>query len=41
MFLNEKRRFDGRVFDEIRLFGCEVGFLLRIYGIGLFIRGLI
>ena len=40
MLLNEKRRPDGRAFDEIRKIGCEVGLLPRTHGTGLFTRGL-
>ena len=40
MLLNEKRRPDGRDFDEIRPLGCEVGLLPRTHGTGLFTRGL-
>lgn len=40
MLLNEKRRPDGRAFDEIRPLGCEVGILPRTHGTGLFTRGL-
>ena len=29
MLLNEKRRPDGRAFDEVRPLGCEVGILPR------------
>lgn len=40
MILNEKRRPDGRRFDEIRPISCEVGLLPRTHGSGLFTRGL-
>ena len=40
MLLNEKRRPDGRAFDEISPLGCEVGILPRTHGTGLFTRGL-
>ncbi|WP_294392157.1 polyribonucleotide nucleotidyltransferase [uncultured Clostridium sp.] len=40
MLLNEKRRPDGRAFDEIRPLSCEVGLLPRTHGTGLFTRGL-
>ena len=40
MMLNEKRRPDGRAFDEIRPISCEVGILPRTHGTGLFTRGL-
>ena len=40
MILNEKRRPDGRAFDEIRPISCEVGLLPRTHGTGLFTRGL-
>jgi polyribonucleotide nucleotidyltransferase len=40
MLLNEKRRPDGRAFDEIRPISCEVGILPRTHGTGLFNRGL-
>ncbi|OPJ61817.1 polyribonucleotide nucleotidyltransferase [Clostridium oryzae] len=40
MILNEKRRPDGRAFDEIRPISCEVSLLPRTHGTGLFTRGL-
>ncbi|WP_125153724.1 polyribonucleotide nucleotidyltransferase [Clostridium rectalis] len=40
MILNEKRRPDGRQFNEIRPISCDVGFLPRTHGTGLFTRGL-
>ena len=40
MLLNEKRRPDGRAFDEVRKISCEVGILPRTHGTGLFTRGL-
>jgi polyribonucleotide nucleotidyltransferase len=40
MVLNEKRRPDGRGFDEIRNIESEVGLLPRTHGTGLFTRGL-
>lgn len=40
MILNEKRRPDGRSFDQIRPIGCEVALLPRTHGTGLFTRGL-
>ena len=40
MLLNEKRRPDGRAFDEVRPISCEVGILPRTHGTGLFTRGL-
>ncbi|WP_368487638.1 polyribonucleotide nucleotidyltransferase [Clostridium sp. BJN0013] len=40
MLLNEHRRVDGRAFDEVRPISCEVGFLPRAHGTGLFTRGL-
>lgn len=40
MLLNEKRRPDGRKFDEIRKISCETGLLPRTHGTGLFTRGL-
>ncbi len=40
MLLNDKRRPDGRAFDEIRPLSCEVGILPRTHGTGLFTRGL-
>ncbi|AOR23287.1 polyribonucleotide nucleotidyltransferase [Clostridium taeniosporum] len=40
MLLKDKRRPDGRAFDEIRPLGCEVGLLPRTHGTGLFTRGL-
>lgn len=40
MLLNEKRRPDGRAFDQVRPISCEVGLLPRTHGTGLFTRGL-
>ncbi|GIM27794.1 polyribonucleotide nucleotidyltransferase [Clostridium polyendosporum] len=40
MLFNEKRRPDGRRFDEIRSIGCDVDILPRTHGTGLFTRGL-
>ncbi|ERI92919.1 polyribonucleotide nucleotidyltransferase [Clostridiales bacterium oral taxon 876 str. F0540] len=40
MILNEKRRPDGRSFDQIRPISCEVALLPRTHGTGLFTRGL-
>lgn len=40
MLLKDKRRPDGRAFDEVRPLGCEVGLLPRTHGTGLFTRGL-
>lgn len=40
MLLHDKRRPDGRAFDEVRPLGCEVGILPRTHGTGLFTRGL-
>ena len=40
MLLKEKRRPDGRAFDEVRPISCEVGILPRTRGTGLFTRGL-
>ncbi|WP_288477946.1 polyribonucleotide nucleotidyltransferase [uncultured Clostridium sp.] len=40
MLLKDKRRPDGRAFDEIRPLSCEVGILPRTHGTGLFTRGL-
>lgn len=37
--LGEKRRLDGRAFDEIRPIACEVGLLPRSHGSALFTRG--
>ncbi len=37
--LGEKKRLDGRAFDEIRPIACEVGFLPRSHGSALFTRG--
>ncbi len=37
--LNEKKRVDGRAFNEIRPITCEVGILPRTHGSGLFTRG--
>lgn len=38
--MDEKKRLDGRKFDEVREFGCEVSVLPRVHGTGLFTRGL-
>lgn len=40
MILKEKRRPDGREFNEIRPISCEVSLLPRTHGTGLFTRGL-
>ena len=40
MLLKEKRRPDGRAFDEVRPISCEVDILPRTHGTGLFTRGL-
>lgn len=40
MLLKERRRPDGRAFDQVRPIGCEVGILPRTHGTGLFTRGL-
>jgi polyribonucleotide nucleotidyltransferase len=39
MILNDKRRIDGRTTKDIRPITCEVGFLPRAHGSGLFTRG--
>ena len=39
LILKEKRRMDGRQFDEIRPITCEVGVLPRPHGSALFTRG--
>ncbi len=39
MILKDKRRIDGRKFDEIRPISCEVGLLPRAHGSALFTRG--
>ncbi len=39
MILNEGIRVDGRKPDEIRPIYCKVGFLPRVHGSGLFVRG--
>ncbi len=39
MVIEEKRRIDGRRFDEIRPINCEVGILPRTHGSSLFQRG--
>ena len=39
MVIKEKRRIDGRRFDEIRPINCEVGILPRTHGSSLFQRG--
>jgi polyribonucleotide nucleotidyltransferase len=40
MMLVDKKRPDGRAFDEIRPIGCETSLLPRTHGTGLFTRGL-
>ncbi|MCM1991124.1 polyribonucleotide nucleotidyltransferase [Oceanirhabdus seepicola] len=40
MMLNERRRPDGRAFDEVRNLESEVSLLPRTHGSGLFTRGL-
>ena len=40
MVIDEKRRPDGRKFDEIRPISCDVSILPRTHGTGLFTRGL-
>lgn len=40
MLLNDKRRPDGRAFDQVRPLACEVDILPRTHGTGLFTRGL-
>ena len=37
--LNQRRRPDGRAFDQIRAITCEVGLLPRVHGSALFTRG--
>lgn len=39
MVLTDKRRIDGRPFDEVREVTCEVGILPRAHGSSLFTRG--
>lgn len=40
-FIKENsKRLDGRVFDEVREIGAQVGLLPRVHGSGLFTRGL-
>ncbi|MBF0524873.1 MAG: polyribonucleotide nucleotidyltransferase [Deltaproteobacteria bacterium] len=39
MIVTEKRRTDGRRFDEVRPITCEVGILPRTHGSALFTRG--
>jgi polyribonucleotide nucleotidyltransferase len=39
MIVEQKRRIDGRSFDQIRPIGCEVGYLPRTHGSALFTRG--
>jgi polyribonucleotide nucleotidyltransferase len=39
MILNDKRRIDGRAFDEVRTVTTEVGVLPRAHGSALFTRG--
>ncbi|MFA9398451.1 MAG: polyribonucleotide nucleotidyltransferase [Clostridiaceae bacterium] len=40
MLLYEKKRLDGRSFDQIRPISCDVSMLPRTHGTGLFTRGL-
>jgi polyribonucleotide nucleotidyltransferase len=40
MLLHERRRPDGRAFDQVRPISCEVGVLPRTHGTGIFTRGL-
>ncbi|MGL4773601.1 MAG: polyribonucleotide nucleotidyltransferase [Clostridium sp.] len=40
MLLKDRRRPDGRAFDQIRSLQCDVGLLPRTHGTGLFRRGL-
>ncbi|MFH1996418.1 MAG: polyribonucleotide nucleotidyltransferase [Candidatus Omnitrophota bacterium] len=37
--VQEKKRYDGRAFDEVRAISCEVGLLPRAHGSGVFTRG--
>jgi len=39
IILNERKRLDGRAFDEVRPISCEVGLLPRTHGSALFTRG--
>jgi polyribonucleotide nucleotidyltransferase len=39
IILNERKRLDGRAFDEVREISCEVGLLPRTHGSALFTRG--
>jgi polyribonucleotide nucleotidyltransferase len=39
MIIKERRRIDGRRFDEVRPITCQVGVLPRTHGSGLFTRG--
>ena len=39
LILDQKKRLDGRGFDEIRPISCEVGLLPRAHGSALFTRG--
>jgi polyribonucleotide nucleotidyltransferase len=39
IILSEKKRLDGRAFDEVRPIACEVGLLPRTHGSALFTRG--
>jgi polyribonucleotide nucleotidyltransferase len=40
LIIDEKRRLDGRKFEQVREMGCEVSLLPRVHGSGLFTRGL-
>ena len=39
LIINQKKRPDGRAFDEIRQISCEIGVLPRTHGSSLFTRG--
>src|SRR5512132_187488 len=39
IILNDRKRLDGRAFDEVREISCEVGLLPRTHGSALFTRG--
>jgi polyribonucleotide nucleotidyltransferase len=39
LIIKEKRRVDGRQFDDIRPISCEIGILPRVHGSALFTRG--
>ena len=39
MILDEKKRIDGRILNEVRPITCQVGYLPRVHGSSIFTRG--